>query len=303
MNATMSESIADLAAALAAAQGEMRDAAKNKVNPHFRSKYADLASIWEACRGPLSRHGLSVVQAPGLVGEDLCLHTLILHQSGQWVRGVYPIRPIKPDPQGVGSAISYARRYALAAMVGVCADEDDDGEAATHRAPAREQRSGHAAANGEAHAPDEPHVDEAGEVRPSWAVWSGCRLAKANEDWRHEYEHAEIVPQKSREMLCNEYQLNGHLLKWSIARGWPTKIPERQTAAWQASKAAVLWYQRPAIVEAEVDAYLARLLARARLDCGLAYGDAEVATAEARAEDRHPDYEGQSQEREPGSDG
>lgn len=131
-----SESIAALAAALAKAQMQIEPAQKNAANPHFKSHYANLTSIWEACRGPLNANGLSIVQFPcdGDVGRTgLC--TMIMHTSGEWISEVVTTRSQKDDPQGLGSALTYLRRYALAAVVGVTATEDDDGNAAS-RPPA-----------------------------------------------------------------------------------------------------------------------------------------------------------------------
>lgn len=129
-----SASVNELATALAKAQGKISAAAKSKVNPFFKSNYADLPAIWEACRTALTENGLSVVQAPQFEGNEIWLETTLIHSSGQWMRSRYPVQPTKPDPQGVGSAFTYARRYALAAMVGVVADdEDDDGNAASGR--------------------------------------------------------------------------------------------------------------------------------------------------------------------------
>jgi hypothetical protein len=126
-----SETISKIAAALAKAQGAMRAAVKDAVNPHFKSRYADLAGVWDACREPLSVNGLAVVQAPGEVGDrTICITTLLTHESGEWIQSTFVIPVTKPDAQGVGSSITYARRYALAAMVGIVQD-DDDGNAAS----------------------------------------------------------------------------------------------------------------------------------------------------------------------------
>ena len=133
-----SESIAALASALAKAQLQIEPASKNATNPHFRSHYADLASIWDACRGPLNTNGLSIVQFPcdGDVGRTgLC--TMLLHSSGEFISEVVTTRSQKDDPQGLGSALTYLRRYALAAVVGVTATEDDDGNAASTPVNAR----------------------------------------------------------------------------------------------------------------------------------------------------------------------
>jgi hypothetical protein len=128
-----SETLTELAPALAKAQAEMKPAAKDSRNPHFNSKYADLASVWEACRGPLATNGLSVIQTPETEGPTVTVQTMLLHASGQWVRTKLTVTAVKSDPQGIGSAITYARRYGLAAVVGVAPEEDDDGNAASRR--------------------------------------------------------------------------------------------------------------------------------------------------------------------------
>ena len=124
-----SEQINEIAAALAKAQGAIEGAVKGSLNPHFKNKYADLASVWEACRKPLADNGLSVVQTTGIIDGSAVLITQLLHSSGESIQGVTPLLMGKQDMQALGSAITYARRYGLAAIVGV-APEDDDGQAA-----------------------------------------------------------------------------------------------------------------------------------------------------------------------------
>lgn len=156
---TTSDDINELAPALAKAQGAMVNAAKDTKNPFFGSKYADLASVWDACRKPLSDNGLSIVQLPDVqfqgapefesyktksgderwrakVITTVTVITRLLHSSGQWIED--EIQAVLPsgDPQSIGSAITYLRRYALSALVGV-APEDDDAEATTQQAPAK----------------------------------------------------------------------------------------------------------------------------------------------------------------------
>jgi len=120
-----SEQISELAAALAKAQSMMENAVMNRVNPHFKSKYADLAAIFDAARKPLSANGLAIVQTIG----DGVLHTRLLHTSGQWIASEHPL-PMSGRPQEIGSALTYARRYSLSALIGIAADEDDDANAA-----------------------------------------------------------------------------------------------------------------------------------------------------------------------------
>ena len=130
-----SESIKELATALATFQGEITSVNKDSVNPFFKMKYASLNSIWEHIREPLSKYGLSVIQGgePDLSDNHVVINTLLLHASGEWILSSLPIKPVKDDPQGIGSAITYARRYGLSAILGLVADEDDDGEVAQAR--------------------------------------------------------------------------------------------------------------------------------------------------------------------------
>lgn len=121
-----SESVKELNTALAKAQGELFAAKKDSINPHFKSKYADLASVWEACREALSSNGLSVTQMPAEFQNNIMtLVTRLSHSSGEWIEQTMTCPVGKPDPQGIGSCLTYMRRYALAAVVGVYQDDDD----------------------------------------------------------------------------------------------------------------------------------------------------------------------------------
>ncbi len=121
-----SEQINELAAALAKAQGAMGNAAMNRINPHFKSKYADMSSVLDAIRAPLSANGLSIVQPMQATERGLILRTVLMHSSGQYIASEYPL-PAAQNQQAMGSALTYARRYSIAAMVCNSADEDDDG--------------------------------------------------------------------------------------------------------------------------------------------------------------------------------
>jgi hypothetical protein len=127
-----SESIKELAAALAKAQAEMTPASKDAKNPHFKSSYATLASAIEATRGPLAKHGLSVVQTFKSEGEGLHLLTTLMHSSGEYISSDMRLLIGRNDMQALGSASSYARRYSLMAITGIGQD-DDDGEGAVKR--------------------------------------------------------------------------------------------------------------------------------------------------------------------------
>lgn len=129
-----STEINELAEALSKAQAEMSGAKKDSENPFFKSKYADLAAVIEAARKPLSENGLSVVQTTAGNEDGIDLITTLMHKSGQWIQGRLFMKPTKTDPQGYGSAMTYARRYAYAAIVGL-AQVDDDGNAASESKP------------------------------------------------------------------------------------------------------------------------------------------------------------------------
>lgn len=125
-----SESLVDLAKALAKAQGLIKTAVKDSTNPHFKSRYADLASIWDAVREPLTSNGLSIVQTLSSQDNKTACTTMLLHESGQFIRDTMSMTPQQNTPQGQGSCATYLRRYMLQSIAGVAPD-DDDGNAAS----------------------------------------------------------------------------------------------------------------------------------------------------------------------------
>ena len=143
-----SDSIANLTLALSIVQGKMTHAIKDSANPFFKSKYADLESVWDVCRSLLSENGLAVMQFPGdinfvqlekengdvNIATKMSLTTIISHKSGEFISQEMSVPVTKPDAQGAGSALTYMRRYALAAVVGVV-QADDDGNAASSPKP------------------------------------------------------------------------------------------------------------------------------------------------------------------------
>lgn len=150
METSESEQLDKLFTALATAQGAIQGAKKDAINPFFKKSYATLDSIWNAIRLPLSTNELSVIQIPIKDQSGLKLITRLCHSSGQWIEGIFEIQPSKDDLQGIGSALTYARRYALAAMVGVTADEDDDGNNET---PSKQNKSKNGLSNGDNRTP------------------------------------------------------------------------------------------------------------------------------------------------------
>ncbi len=131
-----SESIAELVKAMVIVQANLTGAIKDSSNPFFKSKYADLESVWESCRAQLGKNGLSLLQpmSNGPNGPEVI--TLLAHVSGEWISGSQPVCAKNATPQELGSAITYARRYGMAAMLGIVQVDDD---AETHRAPERAQ--------------------------------------------------------------------------------------------------------------------------------------------------------------------
>jgi ERF superfamily len=127
-----SESLNELGKALALTQMEMEAAGKDSSNPHFKSKFASLESIVACSRPYLSKNGLCVIQRVLSEEGGSFLCTMILHTSGQWIESKAELKPVKSDPQAMGSAITYMRRYCYSSMVGIIS-EDDDGEKACHR--------------------------------------------------------------------------------------------------------------------------------------------------------------------------
>lgn len=128
--------VIEIAKALNAFQAELVTVAKDADNPFFRSKYADLASIMKATQPVLTKHGLAVVQLPSTTADGKpALTTIVMHTSGDSIESTVPLILAKQDPQGLGSAITYMRRYAYAAALQIVIDEDDDGNSAVQSQP------------------------------------------------------------------------------------------------------------------------------------------------------------------------
>lgn len=141
-----SETLGNLAKALAIVQSKLQPAIKDAKNPFFKSNYSSLNSVWDACRELLTKNGLSVAQLNQIAPDGVIIETVLMHESGEWISGEMFLPLTKHDAQGVGSATSYGRRYGLAAIVGIVTDEDDDGSGAS-RPPQHKQ-------------PDEPSLND-----------------------------------------------------------------------------------------------------------------------------------------------
>lgn len=131
MIAIQSDSLADLASALVKVSMKLQHAVKDAKNPHFKNDYATLESVIDATKQPLAEEGLVILQTTHAEGQDVTLITTLLHSSGQWMRSFTPVMNEKKNAQGMGSGLSYARRYALAAIAGISQTDDDGNEAST----------------------------------------------------------------------------------------------------------------------------------------------------------------------------
>jgi hypothetical protein len=133
-----SDNVDKIFPAFVAFQAEMPPVPKDSINPHFRNKYASLGAITEATRPVLAKHGLAYTQGMAIVDGVQVMFTRIIHQSGQWMEdGGYALNPTKNDPQGMGSAVTYARRYTIGSTLGIITEDDDDGNRASEPAPAK----------------------------------------------------------------------------------------------------------------------------------------------------------------------
>jgi len=128
-----SDSVREIATALNKAQSEMKVALKDSTNPFFESSYADFASVWETCREPLTKNGLSVSQLCINEGELIGVETVLMHNSGEWISSRLLLKPVKSDPQSQGSALTYARRYSLSGIVTLATEADDDANEASKK--------------------------------------------------------------------------------------------------------------------------------------------------------------------------
>lgn len=134
-----SENLTDLFAALSTAQGEIVGAPKDSKNPHLKAKYADLASVVSVIREPLAKNGLAYIQLVTVSEKTVSVETMLTHKTGQFIAETLDLPLLQSTPQGVGSCITYGRRYSLMSMIGV-APEEDDGTAASERGPDERER-------------------------------------------------------------------------------------------------------------------------------------------------------------------
>lgn len=171
-----SETIAELAKALCKAQAVIEGAMKDKNNPAFRSKYADLAACWDAARKPLTDNGLSVMQFPRLTESGVEVETIVLHSSGEFMSETLGIPLGKRDAHGVGAAITYGRRFGFSALVGIC-PEDDDGNAAVGKGKHDDKEAGIASLLEQFAADWEVVFTDCADAAALETEWAKCKAA------------------------------------------------------------------------------------------------------------------------------
>lgn len=197
--------------ALAKAQAEVAAASKDKTNPAYKSKYADLASVWDACRKPLTDNGLAVPQFPRRTEGGVAVTSVLTHSSGQWMSETLEIPLIaNANAQQVGSAITYGRRYMLAAIAGV-APEDDDGAKANEAAPKETQRRQQSkpAPKPEAKAsPTATRGIENSECRKAWAKYAITASNRGEKPRELASFLAEVTGKPEAEVVANEARWN-----------------------------------------------------------------------------------------------
>lgn len=272
MNPHKSDATDQLAAALAAAQGEMRCPLKDTSNPHFKSTYADLAGVREAVTGPLSQHGLAIMQTvvacePQRLerpswsqdrGEYIAVfhvlghvRTVLLHSSGQWIAGEQPLVCDWTDPQKVGSALTYARRYGLAAICGI-AQTDDDAEAALGRptaapaatpkqAPRQEPNRAPAPTSAPARAQAQEPAPAPESIAASPVLPDAPRTGKALYAWLCDQGDGHTLRDWVAAYGPAEFGFPRYVSQWSkgqVEKIWPSIQKQAQTAGRRADIAA-----------------------------------------------------------------
>lgn len=198
-------SVGELAKALAQAQAEMDNAVKDSTNPHFKSKYADLASIRDATK-PIYKHGLSVVQQVLSTADAVGVRTMLLHGSGEWIASRAYVKSLQPGPQAAGAVITYLRRYMLAAILGI-AQDDDDANAGTFQPAKGSNGNGHQQHSGPPPAPSPQQVRERPWMRRLQALVSDLKLGEAQ---------AAGLKGKAKEDFLKEQRIS--YLRWCTGR-------------------------------------------------------------------------------------
>jgi hypothetical protein len=298
--------------ALLEVQREIAPAKKTALNPHFKTRYADLAEIWDTCSGPLQEHGFVVLNP--IAGQRISC--ILAHQSGQWIRSWLEIpttkklatplnaEPVPLTPQDLGGVITYYRRYLLSALLAIVT-EDDDANAASGRA---RETNGHARqprpANGREPGPATKPAPEG--PRETWAAWIARTVRTANDNWRNE-QMMEGIAQEDAVDLVNQHQVLNEVCTRAITAGLidagaiATPAGKRDRAK-TLEAVSRLFAARPRGVQKTVEGYLTEKRNELRAKSGLPNPDADEVLdhAQESAEDVSQDVRGG---REPGEEG
>jgi len=196
-----SESIANIAMALSLFQGEVSNPKNTANNPFFKSKYCPLNEVINTTRPILAKHGLSVLQSPSGDGEHVVVTTLLMHSSGEWIEGEpLVLKADKVTAQGAGSAISYGRRYALSAILGISSDEDDDANIATGNNG--QGKNEQPKPNQQKVVTQKPVEQKAATGPILWPnFWAGMKNLGYSEEQVHAFAKVESLKEWTREML------------------------------------------------------------------------------------------------------
>lgn len=213
-----SEKIDLLVKALIKAKSEFSKVEKQRENPFYKSKYADLGTIDEAVTPALHKNGLAVIQTTAISGIQPVLVTTLAHESGQFITGEYPLNPVKNDPQALGSATTYARRYSLSAMLTVVADDDDDGNAASAPATAKTHAVAKTTAPTEPPTSGKPVISEA-QGKRLYAMW---KQAHRQDDEVKQYIKVKYGLNSTREITKDIYE---SVCEW-VNSGQPAVQPD-----------------------------------------------------------------------------
>lgn len=192
-----SESITKISAALVAFSGEVKSISKDSTNPHFKSQYTSLDHMIDETKPLLNKHGLTVMQFPGGDGEKITVRTMILHTSGEWIESEpLTLKPTKFDPQGAGSAITYARRYSYAAALSLSLGDDDDGNTASAPQTTTESQQQNRGYN-------PPTNQQNAQQGQQTAYSSGISQAQIN--YIHKLKNDKHVPEHDFARMVNEF--------------------------------------------------------------------------------------------------
>lgn len=208
-----SDSIKSFAEAMAKFQGEVKNPPKSADNPFFKSKYTPLDVLIDTAKPLLQKHGLSYLQSCSGDGQSIIVTTLLMHSSGEWVESdPLTLKADKATAQGAGSAITYGRRYALAAALGLASDEDDDGNGAEGNNNKKPQKPSQEIKD------EKPMNNTPAQNNPSTDIISDAQakrlfaICKGNTDKvkevisKHGYESTKAIKKSDYEKICKEIE-------------------------------------------------------------------------------------------------